>query len=1456
MSVIPLTAFSNQSFNKHKHFFEFKRKDYHFHVDIQDGKLLFDRRLITFKGAHLPIDLYLKYNQGHFTQSTDLFTYTGFPKGFKLNYHVFIAQDDTNYKYEDKDGLVHIFKLAENSTTLYYDTSGTGLMMRLENGCPIIFDDDCNKQIFDSYGRLYKIIEKIANSVDREITITYLNNTSLVITSIADNYGHTLTFEPYLYLQTFTAIIKYNNYKVFEIYTNTQSHILQSIKRYTSSSQFYSDSFDFDNDGPITIGLASGEVISFTYDDSKVDVLQANYKQHYYCFSYDSTNKTTTVTNARGADTTYSYDQNQLATQISDNNTDLNFLTLNTDVSSLLLKSGSYGFAVNLSSSVNDPFQYTLPMVANPFDRTTVSTGMSNLSIKRNYVFYVQISGDLADGHVSVELRDDVIGRIGIMTFKGKTKAMAIPIGVKDESNRKYYLVIHKSSPNLITINKARILPLLGDFSILCTNFDTGNGVFYYDNTPYYYLPKGYQFYFFNSSMNVIHYSQSYFMTNNDYLANERAFNTLSKFHFWCNDKTVLVDNVFCVGFTTNTDYNFVFLKGNNRIMFDNYSSSYDAIFYKISGNQDNSFSVTEITHKTSSFNNAPTGTYRQEKETKYICDHQTITYFYYDKKGKLLKSSRNDGISSTNSYDGQGNLINETTSHSSNNYSIVKTYEYSSSTDNLLRSESLVGANLASTYYFYDSDNNVSTIERPNSSEIYHAYEAIAKEKLTSITYDGAPSVVQNVTYENGDTNQYSVSDETYEFGYFHGELNCICYNNNNVVTYTFYPHVYNGHYIYDLCTTNYANGVSSTKGYDQFGRLDTYDYLTYAYDEYSNIDEINDVASGQTYYYNHTYDYYDNLVYLYSNYIGLNLSYTYDDFNRIVFGDYNEYNTTLYWFEYEYFDRSGLEKIIKKSTVGVGAPAIITDDYVDCFNRLSNRVINMSNNGVVQDYYYFTNNNQTNEMIQRVYNYTIVNGVFDYSTAYTDQYAYNELGNIVSITRYDSNNVATGVISYVYDDFGRLIRENNPYFNRTYLYTYDVKGNILTKKEYYYSTGTLTSPLVTHSFTYDSPYFPNQLIAFDGESFQYDNIGNPYIYRGHDLTWARGTLLESFAVDSNTVISFSYDGFKNRIRKEIYTNNPNSTTTTYYFYFNGRLIKENRPSNISLIYLYSHAGLVGFTVNRTTYYFYEKNIQQDIVAIRDANNNVVARYIYDAWGNHKVLNPDGSVNTSASFIGNINPYRYRSYYYDTDLKMYWLTTRYYDPEICRFISPDDWSYLDYQKLHGLNLYAYSKNNPVMYYDPSGHFMIGILFLTAILSPLIPIIKTAYSLHEKTVETIEKATPSEDEKTKEKYTSETINGVTYWYRVGIDDLHSEKTTLKVYESWRYSKEEIEQFLKWLSGKHKGLNVLRVKNEWQWHNIAYTLGIKRSSTKDVDPYFNWRDDNPFFAMIFDFLWLG
>ena len=103
------------------------------------------------------------------------------------------------------------------------------------------------------------------------------------------------------------------------------------------------------------------------------------------------------------------------------------------------------------------------------------------------------------------------------------------------------------------------------------------------------------------------------------------------------------------------------------------------------------------------------------------------------------------------------------------------------------------------------------------------------------------------------------------------------------------------------------------------------------------------------------------------------------------------------------------------------------------------------------------------------------------------------------------------------------------------------------------------------------------------------------------------------------------------------------------------------------------------------------------------DENGAVVVKYAYNAWGEHKVLNPDGTENTSASFIGNINPFRYRGYYYDSALKLYYLVTRYYDPVVGRFISQDSFEYADPDTINGLNLYAYCNNNPVMNVDPTG---------------------------------------------------------------------------------------------------------------------------------------------------------
>ena len=112
-------------------------------------------------------------------------------------------------------------------------------------------------------------------------------------------------------------------------------------------------------------------------------------------------------------------------------------------------------------------------------------------------------------------------------------------------------------------------------------------------------------------------------------------------------------------------------------------------------------------------------------------------------------------------------------------------------------------------------------------------------------------------------------------------------------------------------------------------------------------------------------------------------------------------------------------------------------------------------------------------------------------------------------------------------------------------------------------------------------------------------------------------------------------------------------------------------------------------------------------IQGIYNIDRVIVARYVYDAFGNHKVYDGSYNVNTNDSFIGNINPFRYKSYYYDKETELFLVTSRYYNSKIGRFIFTDDISYLDPQSINGLNLYAYCGNTLVNKYDLSGNFAI-----------------------------------------------------------------------------------------------------------------------------------------------------
>ena len=168
----------------------------------------------------------------------------------------------------------------------------------------------------------------------------------------------------------------------------------------------------------------------------------------------------------------------------------------------------------------------------------------------------------------------------------------------------------------------------------------------------------------------------------------------------------------------------------------------------------------------------------------------------------------------------------------------------------------------------------------------------------------------------------------------------------------------------------------------------------------------------------------------------------------------------------------------------------------------------------------------------------------------------------------------------------------------------------------------------------------------------------------------------------DGNT---FAHDARGRRTAK-------NGITFTYDS--NGNLIKQSN----GLEFLYDHTGVFAVKHGNETYY-YRKDAQGNIVELLDSNGDTVVKYKYDAWGKCQTT----IVDSSSTTIAELNPFRYRSYYFDTETGFYFLKTRYYDPEIGRFMTIDDISYLDPEAINGLNLYAYCFNNPVMMTDENG---------------------------------------------------------------------------------------------------------------------------------------------------------
>ena len=386
--------------------------------------------------------------------------------------------------------------------------------------------------------------------------------------------------------------------------------------------------------------------------------------------------------------------------------------------------------------------------------------------------------------------------------------------------------------------------------------------------------------------------------------------------------------------------------------------------------------------------------------------------------------------------------------------------------------------------------------------------------------------------------------------------------------------------------------------------------------------------------------------------------LTYTYDDLNRLTqVLDTENYSTQFYTRNYTYQDLSGDRTTSRLAQYVYRKPS---DSSIICGNS----------------YAYDANGNIT--QINEVYT---VNGADASRTLVV--YTYDDLNQLTQETRYTYAGTST-----------------TPAATTTVNYTIDTAGNLRS----------VTGGEHSVSYTYADTAWADRLtgITVDNVSrtINYASAGNPSNwFNGADytgLTWTQGRRLSSVTKGSDT---YTYEYDMSGVRSVKVANGLRHEYVTQ----NGRVVRDKVTNDSTgafqymLDFIYDESGHP-FLMRRyyneaqTNYntYHYVLNAQGDVVKlVHSANITVKAEYTYDAWGN---------VLTATGDLADVNPLRYRGYYYDTETGFYYLQSRYYDPIVKRFLNADSYASTG-QGFIGHNMFAYCGNEPNHFIDVSGDY-------------------------------------------------------------------------------------------------------------------------------------------------------
>ena len=273
----------------------------------------------------------------------------------------------------------------------------------------------------------------------------------------------------------------------------------------------------------------------------------------------------------------------------------------------------------------------------------------------------------------------------------------------------------------------------------------------------------------------------------------------------------------------------------------------------------------------------------------------------------------------------------------------------------------------------------------------------------------------------------------------------------------------------------------------------------------------------------------------------------------------------------------------------------------------------------------------------------------------------------------------------------------------DKTIIYTRDAGGNVTQKKVYALSTQENPEGQLEQTMVYAyADGWKDQMTAVDGQAVAYDTAGNMTAYKGRKYSWCGNGILTDVIKEDGTQIHYAVNAEGVRMEKKV-----NGVVASTYFTDGSQILGEKNASGYQS-YIYNSGGEIEAIYYKKNVYYYIKNGQQDIIGLSDASGQWVVDYSYDTWGN--LLKAGGSM---ASTLGVDNPFRYRGYYYDTETGLYYLESRYYNPELGRMMSADSLSVLGMSKttLNDKNLYNYCDGNPVGRVDESGNFWAGAIF-------------------------------------------------------------------------------------------------------------------------------------------------